>query len=195
MKLKEAIMGILSFIGRMLPYMGIALVIYIIVRRFMIRAGKAQRADSRREIAGALFVMYCAAIAAVTILPSGGSYVIGFSADDLNLIPLQITVNTFKQLFKGSYSLFVINFLGNIIVFMPLGFFVMLLYRPKLWKCVLVGTFSSLFIEVCQIFIIGRKTDIDDIFLNTAGCFAGAVIYKLCFYIRENKKKKRKTIG
>ncbi len=67
----------------------------------------------------------------------------------------------------------------NIILFMPLGFFLPLLYKKynNLGKVALSGFVLSLFIELTQMFGMG-VTDINDLITNTVGTCLGYVIYK-----------------
>ena len=46
-----------------------------------------------------------------------------------------------------------------------------------IWKTTLAGAALTLCIEITQILSYERCSDIDDIILNTAGAFLGAVIY------------------
>ena len=72
---------------------------------------------------------------------------------------------------KSYWLLFML--LGNVAMFMPIGFFPALLWRRWWWwKSLLVGSFASSTIESIQ-FFIGRSTDIDDVILNTTGALAG----------------------
>lgn len=72
-----------------------------------------------------------------------------------------------------------INFPGNIIMFMPVGFFAALFsHCPKWWKSTLVTGFLSLSIELLQLFV-SRGTDIDDLILNTLGGLLGFWVFYL----------------
>jgi glycopeptide antibiotics resistance protein len=71
---------------------------------------------------------------------------------------------------------------GNIVVFVPLGFGLAgALYQTNLRQTIglaaLGGFFLSLLIELGQLLIPTRSTDIDDLFFNTLGATLGA----LCF--------------
>jgi D-alanyl-D-alanine carboxypeptidase/VanZ family protein len=82
----------------------------------------------------------------------------------INLIPFHV----FATLPDGMR-----NFLGNILMFIPMG---VLLYtltgnRRKPWP-VLWGTTVSCLIEVLQLFTT-RSTDVDDVLLNTTGTLLG----------------------
>lgn len=68
----------------------------------------------------------------------------------------------------------------NIILFLPLGFFLPLLYKKYncLSKVLLIGFLFSLSIEVIQMFGFGR-TDVNDLITNTVGSGLGYGVYKL----------------
>lgn len=91
----------------------------------------------------------------------------------------------FKEMFRYSVGsrLFIKNVLGNIIMFIPYGFFVSYyldLKKPKL--CIFLVILVSLSIEFTQL-IIGRVFDIDDIILNTLGGIVGFFLYKSLDFI------------
>ncbi len=75
------------------------------------------------------------------------------------------TIAFFKQVF------------GNILLFVPLGYFATGFCKIKnLGTIVIVSLFSSSVIEVVQHFI-GRSFDIDDIILNVVGGIIGFLLY------------------
>lgn len=87
----------------------------------------------------------------------------------------------FKEVFR--YQLFSERFfrnvVGNLIMFMPYGFFVSYFLkldqkRQIFWMSLLV----SVTIEVTQL-IIGRVFDVDDIMLNVCGGMLGYFVYRL----------------
>ncbi len=76
------------------------------------------------------------------------------------------------------------NLLGNLLLFVPFGFLLPLVW-PEKNECVgtiFSGFILSLFIEACQLFV-GRSCDIDDLILNTLGAFAGYLVYALLHLI------------
>ena len=87
----------------------------------------------------------------------------------------------FKEIFRydiGS-ALFLKNIFGNIILFLPLGFFLAKYTKiEKPWVVLILVTLVSISIEVTQ-GIIGRVFDIDDIILNVIGGVLGFLLYKL----------------
>lgn len=69
--------------------------------------------------------------------------------------------------------------LGNIVMFLPFGFFAALLWRGYTWRRALVtGLCVTGFIECWQL-CVGRAFDIDDIWLNTLGVLCGYGLWRL----------------
>jgi len=87
----------------------------------------------------------------------------------------------FKEMFR--YPLdspyFLKNVIGNMALFVPLGYFVSYFCKiNKFYLIMLVTALVSLTIEIIQS-RIGRAFDIDDIMLNVAGGLVGYFIYKI----------------
>lgn len=97
----------------------------------------------------------------------------------VNLIP-------FKEMFRyeiGSYK-FMKNIVGNILLFVPYGYFSSYyLNNKKLGTTVVVSLVATLCIESIQ-YYIGRVFDIDDILLNVLGAICGYLIYVAISAIR-----------
>lgn len=86
----------------------------------------------------------------------------------------------FKEMFRYEFGsrLFIKNVLGNILLFIPLGFLIShYLNSKKIYFPFLITTLSSLTIEFTQL-KIGRVFDIDDIILNVIGGIVGYLFYK-----------------
>lgn len=97
-----------------------------------------------------------------------------FNSYSNNFIP-------FKEIFRYNLTskLFYRNVIGNILIFMPFGYFVS--YYSKINKYYLnfiIILITSTTIEVIQS-IIGRSFDIDDIILNIVGGSLGYLLYIL----------------
>jgi glycopeptide antibiotics resistance protein len=101
---------------------------------------------------------------------------------NINLVPFISIVKMVKDILSADPSRYsFVNFFGNIGFFIPLGFFLPLVNR-KLdagWKVILFGCLVSILIEVWQLFIPARGTDIDDVILNTLGTAIGY----FCFWL------------
>ena len=73
--------------------------------------------------------------------------------------------------------LFFKNVIGNMVLFLPFGFFISLYLKNEKPKLTLLLTLATSFsIELVQM-IIGRVFDIDDIMLNLLGGYFGYLIY------------------
>lgn len=97
----------------------------------------------------------------------------------------------FKEIMRYNIAsrLFIKNVIGNMLMFMPYGFFIS--YFLKLDKVkipLLLTLIASVSIEIVQM-CIGRIFDVDDIILNLAGGFIGYLIYSF-FRILANKLPK-----
>lgn len=98
-----------------------------------------------------------------------------------NLIP-------FKEIFRYDIGsrLFVKNIIGNVLLFLPYGYFVSYyLKSKKLFPTMFLTILVSITIEIVQL-NIGRTFDIDDIILNTIGGILGYGIYILINKIKES---------
>ncbi len=101
--------------------------------------------------------------------------------DIISLIPFFFLVDR--------YDGWQMNIIGNIAMFIPVGIVWPICFRKldSFKKTVLAGAGFTLFIEVTQLFCLGRHTDVDDLFLNTLGATIGAWIV---FMVRGLKKAK-----
>ena len=97
----------------------------------------------------------------------------------------------FKEILRYSFSsiLFYKNVLGNVLLFVPFGYFVNVTLKNKKFIINILITFiTSLSIELIQM-NIGRSFDIDDILLNLVGGIVGYYIYKFLEYIKNKLPK------
>lgn len=159
------------------------------------RALAAMRLHSplRREIGLTLLVAAIFAILALTLWPtylwerSPGMWgdlliLIGRPAwyYKLSLMPFDVFRDYCEDILLPAYVVpTLVNFFGNLAVFMPMGFLPSLLFHGASWKrAVCIGFGMSFFIEAAQYFIM-RNTAVDDIILNTLGALAGYGMYVL----------------
>lgn len=85
-----------------------------------------------------------------------------------------------------------INVVGNIIVFMPFGYFVPRLARRTVgvWTTVLFSLEFSVLVEVMQLLSKKGSFDVDDLLLNTIGGLIGYVVYYVIHRWRLKKHNK-----
>ena len=105
----------------------------------------------------------------------------------INYIPFLETINMFNNDFVNIH-LALYNVLGNILLFIPLGFCIPLFFykKNKLTKVILYGFTTSLTIELLQLFTPYNFTDIDDIIFNTFGAVLGFIIFNIIYIIFKN---------
>lgn len=180
-----------SYTKEMLPLALVALGVLFLCRGWRRRrlAERGLVSSGSREAVLALFVAFCGGLAAITLFPGGfwtlGRYLRGgrlwdgfytweqvlSSLDD----PEEIFVpfrEIRRALFGGHYWQWFL-LVGNIVMFLPIGFFPRLLWRHwSWWKSLLAGFCVSVTIETAQLFT-ARSTDVDDVMLNTFGALLG----------------------
>ncbi len=95
----------------------------------------------------------------------------------VNLIPFRSISGFFRHF---HFSVFLVNIVGNIVMFFPWGFGLPLLWkkRQSVLSSLLSCALLPVFIETAQLFI-ERSVDIDDLILNFAGGMIGAAGYFL----------------
>lgn len=182
---------ILKYIVDMLPFMLIAIPFYLI-GRFLYLKRKKQSLNYCHEIALFIFIIFLVGLASQTMIPkleitpSNQLSVVKSRVHKTNLIPFKIIKETYDEIVNHqNINYFIINFLGNIIMFLPIGFFIPLLWKLEDKKVILIGFCSSLLIEITQLFL-RRGTDIDDLILNTLGVYLGLLLYRK---LSKNKQK------
>lgn len=136
-----------------------------------------------------LFLVYCGVMLWLLFFRSwgwddGASYR-QLLANNINLIPLLTIRNYLYVVLRGSNDSLVahciINLLGNVLLFIPLGYLL-----PKLWKkqenffrFFMTCTFSILAVELIQLFALVGSFDVDDLILNLFGMTLGFIYYHL----------------
>ena len=177
---------IFGYILNMFPYMLIAIPVVILIRviscSFLKK--KEHKTTVWHELGVCLFFLFLVGLFSQTIIPQfdfgvgGISITNGNLLGEINLIPGKVFIDTWRESMVGGYWLyFAINFIGNICLFVPIGFCVPLLWnKSTLPKTLLVGFLISLFIELCQL-PQARGTDIDDLWINTLGAMIGYLLY------------------
>lgn len=103
---------------------------------------------------------------------------------NINLIPFA-TVKLFLNAIQGSLSDYavkhsVINLIGNVVMFIPLGYFIPSVSKKhsSFRKCISLCALIILIVEIVQLFTLLGSCDIDDFILNIAGIIIGYGIYK-----------------
>lgn len=97
-----------------------------------------------------------------------------------------------KQLGMGAFFL---NVFGNVIAFMPCGFFLPIVSRRsrKWYNTVLLSFLFSLSVETLQLILRVGSFDVDDLLLNTLGGSFGYIVNRLVQRIRIRRKRLAKS--
>ena len=140
----------------------------------------------RSRIVYALFAAYCALM--LWLLFDRPGYIDGIPYWDqllpnLNLTPFR-TLRLFFGLLRDHRPYLVrtalINLLGNVVMFVPLGLFLPLIFTRlrKLWRTLFTVTLLIAVVEIAQLFTLLGSCDVDDLILNLLGATLGYGIYK-----------------
>jgi glycopeptide antibiotics resistance protein len=176
-----------SFLKPVITLVTIAVPVWFIVRIAFRKKIPGLTISFMREFLYFIFFLYIVALAAITIVPLSFASHKTPSADDINLVPFKITINTIRYLMsvqRFSASIIFQNTVGNIVLFLPFGFLLPMVSKK-------INSFTIIFfialscsasIECIQYlersFGVYRSVDIDDVILNTLGTLLGW--YFLC---------------
>ena len=175
-------------LGSMGGAMLLALPLWLLLRTlWLLRKEKVPRWG--REFLLALFVLFLLGLASQTL---GGHPPVDFTdpqallarvlqrwenREGINLIP-GATIQAMLE--KGSRGQKAVNLVGNVLMFIPMGFLPPLLWKRwrHLWSAIPLCAGASLLIECLQLFL-GRSVDVDDLILNTLGGLLGYLLFCL----------------
>ena len=176
--LANTIQGVIDFTW---PMVIISVVIMVSFRICYLIKNK-ERIVWYKEVTMLIFVVYILCLFQVVTFQDDVSW------SSNNFIP-------FKEIFRYKITsrLFIKNVLGNMLLFLPFGFFVSFYLKPEKIKLPLVLILiASISIEIVQM-LIGRVFDVDDILLNVLGGVLGFYIYSFLRMIGESLPKIFKT--
>lgn len=97
----------------------------------------------------------------------------------INLTPFR-TIRGYYRVFGPGGDLFMVNILGNVLIFVPWGFGLAFLWKKNrsFHRLFFFSLMLPVFIEFTQLFI-ARQVDVDDVMLN----FLGGMLGGLCFQL------------
>ncbi|WP_313893692.1 VanZ family protein [Psychrobacillus sp.] len=168
---------IIQYLDDMLFFACIALPIVIVWRLVRWKKRGFQLKESIHELGVLLLALVLVGLFSQTIIPKSGLVQPGSTSVNLDLF--RVVKETYNAIvYLGFWEPFYINFLGNIILFIPIGFLLPLLFRRmvRFPFTILAGLCISIFIEVMQL-PQNRSSDVDDLWLNTLGALIGYLIY------------------
>ena len=168
----------ISFIAGELAFTAVWLAVRIVgwIRR--------KKIDWKREAALLLMYVNLAVIIRLVFYPffTVGGKVQPLIFDPGKILPPRVNLVPFVHIAEyDSAREMMINIAGNIVMFIPGGIILPLLYRrlDGFFKVVVASAGISAAVEILQLLFYGSVTDIDDLILNTAGAAAGCGIYFL----------------
>ncbi len=108
----------------------------------------------------------------------------------INLIPFTEIRRFIRYGARLSKRTVFLNLIGNIIGFLPFGFFLPVITKKNrhLWKVTLMGLATSAAVEFVQLVTRSGVCDIDDVILNTLGAVFGYLLFLTCDTIRLRRK-------
>lgn len=175
---ENSIKEMIRYMGKFCVIILAALPLYLLLRRPW-----KNRSKPAGEWALGIFILFTVSLSALALEGEYGSPAQMLQAaaariatgQGINLRPFH-TIGYFFLHF--SFDVFMINIVGNIVMFVPWGFGLMLLWKRNrhFHAVVLYSLALPLSIETCQLFI-GRNVDIDDLILNFLGGCLGSAIY------------------
>lgn len=127
-------------------------------------------------------------IASLTILPITTTLE---KTPEFNIIPLKTILLFLKS---GITIQTIANIGGNIVLFVPLGYFAYIKYNKNIIKTLSLCISLTILVETIQIILPMRLTDIDDIILNTLGGIIGIIIAKITISKTTLKKALKRDI-
>jgi glycopeptide antibiotics resistance protein len=167
---------------------------WLLFRLYRGRTG-ARAASFSRELLLLIFVVYLSGLAAATLEPNRNSRAQVAATDGLELRPdLASLTCSSASLASGSTarSFCVRNARGNLILFVPLGILLPLVWRRlRFWNGLLAALAISIGIELAQYLTrpwSNRLADVNDVILNVLGaCLGLALVWLLRLRPRERR--------
>ena len=155
--------------------------VVLITTRLVYLISNHKKVNISKELISLCFIIYIMLLFELVITTDFESY-------SNNFIP-------FKEMMRYSLKskLFYRNVIGNIVLFVPYGYFVSYYCKlNKMYLCFIITFITSLSIELIQMGI-GRSFDIDDIILNVVGGVVGYLFYLVSEFIFKKTSEKVKN--
>lgn len=98
-----------------------------------------------------------------------------------NIIPFKEIIRFVKYRKSVGFHVFAINVIGNVLAFVPYGFFrpIIGMRKYNFLRTIVWGFLTSLAIEVSQLLVFVGSFDVDDLILNTFGTVIGFLLFRL----------------
>jgi glycopeptide antibiotics resistance protein len=110
----------------------------------------------------------------------------------INLVPFQSIYAYISGFAHYNFSTWMMNIVGNVVLFIPFGLLLPLLFKKymKVKKLTITCTLSLVLVEMLQLATMRGIFDIDDIILNMTGVFIGFAMWSMVKKITPLKRIK-----
>ncbi len=172
--------------GGMIIY-GVPGVLLFLNMIFQIKTSKIpkEKEKIKKQMLSAILIIYI--ILLITLLFFGSTYRINYfdsSKTELfskehfklctNIIPFKTIIAYFQRIAEHTINIniVIVNVLGNLVAFAPMGFFIPMLFDKKIKNIksfILLIIIMIFVVELIQFLTFSGQADIDDIILNTVG--------------------------
>lgn len=163
----------------------VAIVLGIITLAFYLVIAILKKVNKKKIVLTSIFICYLTAVVMITIFPIPLQGETEYFGDNTwyNYIPF----NSIKEvLANGLTKTAFLQIVGNILLSVPFGAYVIAVMKNKRWwKLLIFALGFTVLIESTQLVIdlylnnMYRNVDIDDVILNALGAYIGYGIYKL----------------
>lgn len=120
----------------------------------------------------------------------------GVGSHSMNLVPFLSISNYLAGGTENMSRLAFGNIIGNIVLFLPLGVYIMLFLRSK---SIIIGELLVILlsagVEVLQGVTSVGVMDVDDVILNSLGGFIGILFYRILFFLVKDEARTRSFVG
>ena len=149
--------------------------------------------EGRRFLGKVLFLLYIAFLVYFLIFSERYGREPGTSSYRYNLVPFQEIKRFWTYHDQIGFWPSAANLAGNILIFIPFGFFLPMTSRFRNFAITVFLSFIlSLVVEMGQFVTQVGCFDIDDILLNTLGGLIGFVLYAWYYSVRSKRRKRRR---
>lgn len=137
------------------------------------------RRKRERILAQLLFFGYMALLTYLLFFAEAAGRKTGYTEYHYNFIPFDTMRRYLVYGGTVGRNAVLINLLGNVLAFLPFGFFLPVIFQKcrRLWITVLLTALFSMTVEVIQLVTMVGSCDIDDLILNTLGGLLGYLLF------------------
>ncbi|MDD3341304.1 MAG: VanZ family protein [Bacilli bacterium] len=145
--------------------------------------------EKKSNLTKILFIIYLIALVWIILFKLSIPFTDMGNLRSINLIP-------FKESLIVNGNLQIDEILMNIVIFMPLGIYMSMLFKNHTFKKKLLFVFLISFVLEVSQFILGvGASDITDIITNVLGGILGIILYNILLSLFKDSKKINKFIN